>query len=503
MPLVKAQCTNCGAALEVDDSKEAAICPYCNTPYIVEKAINNYTTNITNNIQAQTVNVITQKEDFEIIAGVLKNYTGRNSKIIIPDDVVEIASNAIPKAVTSVEFSENSKLTKIDNNAFFGCTHLTKIVIPNSTIEIGNQAFANCNSLESVVFSQNSKLTKIDSNAFFGCTHLIKIVIPNSTIEIGNWAFANCDSLESVVFSKNSKLLKIGCQSFLGCKSLVEIVVPICTKEIGDQAFAKCDNLKCAEFPAVKLMWETFMLCKSLQRVIIIPTSSETPQTHLMGTFYGCSALKYITIPEDVKMLGTAQTDIKNYKLDEYIFHGAFEECTSLEKVDIENDDDLVIIIESFINCKSLKEIKAKNPKKIRYFEFDDFEKHQYNDKRNYKYNRTSYSCLTEQIHSKFKIQTNLPDTIVFNGCYVATCVYGSYDCPQVWTLRRFRDDTLGSTWYGRAFIRIYYAISPTLVKWFGKTKWFKKLWRGKLDRMVKRLNGKGVKDTPYQDKQW
>lgn len=25
-------------------------------------------------------------------------------------------------------------------------------------------------------------------------------------------------------------------------------------------------------------------------------------------------------------------------------------------------------------------------------------------------------------------------------GCYVATCVYGSYDCPEVWTLRRFRD---------------------------------------------------------------
>ena len=42
-------------------------------------------------------------------------------------------------------------------------------------------------------------------------------------------------------------------------------------------------------------------------------------------------------------------------------------------------------------------------------------------------------------------------------GCYVATCVYGSYDCPQVWTLRRFRDDTLGSTWYGRTFIRVYY----------------------------------------------
>ena len=88
-------------------------------------------------------------------------------------------------------------------------------------------------------------------------------------------------------------------------------------------------------------------------------------------------------------------------------------------------------------------------------------------------------------------------------GCYVATCVYGSYDCPQVWTLRRYRDDTLASTWYGRAFIRTYYAVSPTLVKWFGKTAWFKKMWQGKLDRMVRRLNASGVADTPYNDKRW
>lgn len=88
-------------------------------------------------------------------------------------------------------------------------------------------------------------------------------------------------------------------------------------------------------------------------------------------------------------------------------------------------------------------------------------------------------------------------------GCYVATCVYGSYDCPQVWTLRRYRDNTLGSTWYGRAFIRTYYAISPTLVKWFGKTKWFKKMWKGKLDRMVKKLQNNGVESTPYDDKEW
>ena len=88
-------------------------------------------------------------------------------------------------------------------------------------------------------------------------------------------------------------------------------------------------------------------------------------------------------------------------------------------------------------------------------------------------------------------------------GCYVATCVYGSYDCPQVWTLRRFRDNTLAETMLGRAFIRIYYAFSPTIVKWFGKTEWFKKMWHGVLDKMVQRLNDNGVEDTPYNDREW
>ena len=88
-------------------------------------------------------------------------------------------------------------------------------------------------------------------------------------------------------------------------------------------------------------------------------------------------------------------------------------------------------------------------------------------------------------------------------GCYVATAVYGSYDCPEVWTLRRFRDYTLAETWYGRAFVRTYYAISPNLVKWFGHTEWFKKLWKGTLDRIIADLNDSGVENTPYEDKMW
>lgn len=89
------------------------------------------------------------------------------------------------------------------------------------------------------------------------------------------------------------------------------------------------------------------------------------------------------------------------------------------------------------------------------------------------------------------------------DGCYIATSVYGSYDCPEVWVLRRYRDNTLGSTWYGRLFIRLYYAISPTLVKWFGKTKWFQRMWKGYLDRKVSKLQDKGFEDTPYMDINW
>lgn len=116
-------------------------------------------------------------------------------------------------------------------------------------------------------------------------------------------------------------------------------------------------------------------------------------------------------------------------------------------------------------------------------------------------YRTTETMRLTNEIKDKDTSYT--PPAVQTGGCYVATAVYGSYDCPEVWTLRRFRDNTLAETWYGRAFIHTYYAISPTLVKWFGKTEWFKNMWKPTLDRMVKQLNGEGVENTPYNDREW
>lgn len=58
-------------------------------------------------------------------------------------------------------------------------------------------------------------------------------------------------------------------------------------------------------------------------------------------------------------------------------------------------------------------------------------------------------------------------------------------------------------TWYGRTFINIYYRLSPKLVKWFGHTDIFNRIWKRILDIIVAKLRLKGVKDTPYKDKKW
>ena len=84
------------------------------------------------------------------------------------------------------------------------------------------------------------------------------------------------------------------------------------------------------------------------------------------------------------------------------------------------------------------------------------------------------------------------------DGCYIATAVYGSYDCPEVWTLRRFRDEVLRASVLGRLFIRGYYAVSPGLVRHLGSKSLFQKTVKRVLDSFVTRLKKAGFRDTPY-----
>ena len=191
MGFVAAICTACGATLQVDSTHDAAICKYCGTPFIVEKAINNY--NVTNHIHADSVNVFDSgKKDFEIRAGVLIKYNGSQVDVVIPDGVVAI------------------------KGTFNGCSGLRSVVIPDSVREIGESAFTDCVSLTN-------------------------ITIPNSVTAIGGWAFSGCTSLTNIVIPDSVSTI-VDC-AFDGCASLTNVTITNSITTIGKHAFDKCQNL--------------------------------------------------------------------------------------------------------------------------------------------------------------------------------------------------------------------------------------------------------------------
>ncbi|MDE5784761.1 MAG: hypothetical protein K2H97_10655 [Prevotella sp.] len=108
-------------------------------------------------------------------------------------------------------------------------------------------------------------------------------------------------------------------------------------------------------------------------------------------------------------------------------------------------------------------------------------------------------ACAQRPTHTLKQTTSKLSNTSS-GGCYIATAIYGSYNCPEVWTLRRFRDNFLFKYFVGRLFIKVYYIISPTLVKLFGHKVWFHNLVRPILDSFVFYLKDRGFNSTPYED---
>lgn len=104
----------------------------------------------------------------------------------------------------------------------------------------------------------------------------------------------------------------------------------------------------------------------------------------------------------------------------------------------------------------------------------------------------TSYSKPTTPPAPSKPVQTATPtQPAKKEGCYIATAVYGSYDAPQVLTLRRFRDDVLAHSVLGRCFIRTYYRLSPPIAERLKDAKMINGWVRSILDKIVSKLNNK------------
>ena len=151
--------------------------------------------------------------------------TGFNNK-------ADLLSVVIPKRINK------HPVTCIGEKAF-RFEYFKSITIPNTVIEIGNDAFYHCKSLASITIPDS--VTKIGKDAFFGCESLNDVIIPNSVTEIRACTFSNCIRLSTVTIPDSVK--KIGPFAFSGCISLNNVTIPDSVTEIGGSAFAGCTSL--------------------------------------------------------------------------------------------------------------------------------------------------------------------------------------------------------------------------------------------------------------------
>lgn len=159
-------------------------------------------------------------------------------------------------------------VTTIGNGTFIGCTNLSSITISSGITEIGwnvfddtswwasysaetehrhgNIVYINDIAYKAVNLTITSATFASDTicvagNAFSGCTNLTSITIPSSVQTIGDGAFYECTNLESVTL--NSGLLKINDTAFFSCAKLSAITIPNSVKRIGLEAFSDCSSM--------------------------------------------------------------------------------------------------------------------------------------------------------------------------------------------------------------------------------------------------------------------
>lgn len=180
---------------------------------------------------------------FKIKNGILYDYCGRDSEVIIPDGVKVIDSNAFSSALDLEKLIIPEGVEIISDKAFEYCFFLKEVILPHSLKKIGNRCFAICNIKE-----LNHPLLKIENglaikdNRLLYCADrsLNNVIIPEGIEVINASAFDICDA-ESVSIPNSVKSIEFF--AFGGCTNLKSVKLPEGLKVIGNYSFAFCEEL--------------------------------------------------------------------------------------------------------------------------------------------------------------------------------------------------------------------------------------------------------------------
>ena len=284
----------------------------------------------------------TIKENTRLIADRAFYDCSSLTSITIPNSVTSIGESAFSScdALTSITIPEG--VTSIGNSAFSYCYSLTSVTIPNSVTSIGDGAFRDCSSLTSITIPEG--VTSIGEDAFYNCSSLTSITIPNSVTSIGDYAFSGCSSLTSVTIPNS--VTSIGGYAFDGCSSLTSVTIPNSVTSIGESAFSDCSSLTSVTINSDAIVNKTYTYYDEFYWVNLSNIFGSQVVNYIIGddvkgigeyAFYGCSSIASVTIPNSVTKIG------------DY----AFSRCSSLLSVTIP-ESVTSIGISAFSGCSSL-----------------------------------------------------------------------------------------------------------------------------------------------------
>lgn len=184
-----------------------------------------------------------------------------------------VISIIIPESVVS-----------IGDEAFSGCGLLTSISIPDNVVSIGRRAFENCDSLSSVIVGNGVK--SLNDYTFSYCDALSAITLGCGLENIGEYAFAHCPSITSLTIPGN--ITAIGEFAFYKCTSLETVILNEGLTSIGNRAFMSCSALVDVNIPNSVTSIESGAFMASALTSITIPENITELDSYV---FYGCSLL--------------------------------------------------------------------------------------------------------------------------------------------------------------------------------------------------------------------